>query len=294
MTPLRKRMIDDLQLRGMSERTQEMYVRAVRQLAEHYRKSPDLISEEELRDYFLYCANVKKWSRVASTIALCGIKFFYTHTLKREWTSLTFIRPPKEKKLPTILSKEEVNHILSYVRLLRYRVCLFTIYSCGLRLNEGTHLQIPDIDSARMVIHVHRGKGAKDRYVPLSQTTLSLLRKFWLTHKNPNWLFPAPGRGGIHMPTATKPISNGSVQDAFRDALKKSGIKKPARVHTLRHSYATHLLEAGVNLRLIQEYLGHDSPKTTALYTHLTQKAQEMAKETLNTLMDEFHFHGES
>ena len=294
MTPLRKRMIDDLQLRGMSERTQEMYVRAVRQLAEHYRKSPDLISEEELRDYFLYCANVKKWSRVASTIALCGIKFFYTHTLKREWTSLTFIRPPKEKKLPTILSKEEVNHILSYVRLLRYRVCLFTIYSCGLRLSEGTHLQIPDIDSARMVIHVHRGKGAKDRYVPLSQTTLSLLRKFWLTHKNPNWLFPAPGRGGIHMPTATKPISNGSVQDAFRDALKKSGIKKPARVHTLRHSYATHLLEAGVNLRLIQEYLGHDSPKTTALYTHLTQKAQEMAKETLNTLMDEFHFHGES
>ncbi|MFQ5584351.1 MAG: site-specific integrase [Calditrichia bacterium] len=294
MTPLRQRMIDDLQLRGMSERTQEMYVRAVRQLAEHYRKSPDRINEEELRDYFIYCTNVKKWSRVASTIALCGIKFFYTHTLKREWTSLTFIRPQKEKKLPTILTKEEVNRILAQVRFLRYRVCLFTLYSCGLRLSEGTHLQIPDIDSARMVIHVHRGKGAKDRYVPLSQTTLSLLRKFWLTHKNPNWLFPAPGRGGIQMPTATKPISNSSVQEAFRDALKKSGIKKPARVHTLRHSYATHLLEAGVNLRLIQEYLGHDSPKTTALYTHLTQKAQEMAKETLNTLMDEFRFHRES
>jgi len=288
MTPLRKRMIDDLQLRGMSERTQEMYVRAVRQLAEHYRKSPDRISEEELRDYFLYCANVKKWSRVASTIALCGIKFFYTQTLKREWTTLTFIRPPKEKKLPTILTKQEVDHILSHVRLLRYRVCLFTIYSCGLRLSEGTHLHVSDIDSARMLIHIHRGKGAQDRYVPLPENTLKLLREFWLTHRNPVWLFPAPGRGGVHMPTANKSMSNTSVQDAFRDAWRKSGIKKRARVHTLRHSYATHLLEAGVNLRLIQEYLGHHSPLTTALYTHLTQKSQQIAATSINDIMQEF------
>jgi site-specific recombinase XerD len=278
-------MLEDLQL---SERTQEMYIRAVRQLSEYYGKSPDQISEEELRDYFLYCKNEKKWSRTASTIALCGIKFFYTHTLKREWSTLTFVRPPKEKKLPAILTKEEIDRVLSNVKLFRYRVCLFTIYSCGLRLGEGVHLQVSDIDSGRMLIHIHRGKGAKDRYVPLPESTLRLLRKYWLTHKNPVWIFPAPGRGNIYMPTADRPMSLNSVQDALRSALKISRIKKRARVHTLRHSYATHLLEAGVSLRLIQEYLGHTSPQTTALYTHLTQKAQQIAITSLNQLMDDF------
>jgi len=294
MTPLRKRMIEDLQLKGYSESSQDMYVRAVRQLADHYGKSPDKITEEELRDYFLYCKNVKKWSRTASTIALCGIKFFYTHTLKREWSTLSFVRPPKEKKLPTVLTKEEVKGILTHVRKLRYQVCLFTIYSCGLRLAESACLQVSDIDSARMLIHVHRGKGAKDRYVPLPKTTLQRLRQYWVTHKNQTWVFPAPGRGGIHMPTATKPMGRRSIQEAFRAALKKSGIRKPASVHTLRHSYATHLLEAGISLRLIQEYLGHDSPTTTALYTHLTHKAQEVAKASLNSLMAEFRIPGES
>lgn len=288
MTPLRQRMLEDLQLKGYAERSQEMYVRAVRQLAEHYSKSPDKITEEELRQYFLYCKNVKKWSRTASTIALCGIKFFYTHTLKREWSTLELVRPPKEKKLPVILTVEEVHKILGHVRLFRYRACLFTIYSCGLRLGEGAHLQIADIDSARMMIHIHRGKGAKDRYVPLPETTLKLLRKFWLTHKNPVWIFPAPGRGNIFMPTADRPMSLTSIQDALRSATKMSGIKKHVRVHTLRHSYATHLLEAGVSLRLIQEYLGHSTPKSTALYTHLTQRSQQMAKESLNQLMDDF------
>ena len=144
MTPLRQRMIEDLQLRGLSERTQEMYVRAVRQLAEHYHKSPEQITEEELRDYFLYVKNVKHYSRSASTIALCGITFFYEHTLKREWTTLTFVRPPQEHKLPVVLSLEEVHTILQCVRLPRYRACLSTIYACGLRLQEGTHLQVPD------------------------------------------------------------------------------------------------------------------------------------------------------
>jgi site-specific recombinase XerD len=265
-----------------------MYVSAVRQLEEHYEKSADQITEEELRDYFLYVKNVKKWSRTASTIALCGLKFFYTHTLKREWSTLTFVRPPKEKKLPVILAKEELDRILGNVRLFRYRACLFTIYSCGLRLGEGAHLQVSDIDSGRMMIHIHRGKGAKDRYVPLPETTLKLLRKFWLTHRNPLWIFPAPGRGNVFMPTAQRPMSLTSIQDALRSATRVSGIKKHVRVHTLRHSYATHLLEAGVSLRLIQEYLGHNSPKTTALYTHLTQKFQQIAKESLNLLMDDF------
>lgn len=162
MTPVRKRMIEDLQLKGMGERTQQMYVRAVRQLSEHYNKSPDRITEEELRDYFLYTKNVKQWARSTSTIAICGIKFFYENTVKRDWTTLSLVRAKREKKLPAILSKEEVRAILKNVRLLRYRVCLTTIYSCGLRLQEGTHLQVKDIDSARGLIHVHLGKGAKD------------------------------------------------------------------------------------------------------------------------------------
>ena len=167
MTPLQQRMIEDIQLRGLSERTREAYVRAVRQLAEHYHTSPAHITEEALRDYFLYLKNVKHSSRSASTIALCGIKFFYEHTLKREWSTLTCVRAPREKKLPVILSVEEVRTLLAHLKLLRYRACLTTIYSCGLRLQEGTHLQGPDMDSARMVVHVRSGKGAKDRSVPL-------------------------------------------------------------------------------------------------------------------------------
>jgi integrase/recombinase XerD len=285
MTQLRQRMIEDLQLRGLSARTQEMYVRAIRQLAEHYHKSPDCITEEELRAYFLYLKNVKHYSRSASTIALCGIKFFYEHTLQRAWTTLTFVRPPREKKLPVILSIAEVRTILAHLKLLRYRVCLTTIYACGLRLQEGTHLQVPDIDSARLLVHVRGGKGAKDRYVPLPQPTLELLRQYWKTHRHPVCIFPAPGRGGIAMPTATAPMPRSSVQDAFRAALTASGIHKRASVHTLRHSYATHLLEAGVNLRLIQEYLGHNTPTTTAIYTHLTLKADAIARDALNRLM---------
>lgn len=241
MTELRKRMIECLQLRGFSERTQEAYVRAVRQLAQHYHKSPDLISEEELRQYFLYIKNVKKYARPTTTIALCGIKFFFERTLGKQWTTFDLIRPPREKKLPTILSVEEVRRILSLIRLPRYRVCLSTIYSCGLRLQEGTHVQVADIDSARMVLHVRHGKGGKDRYVPLPERTLGMLREYWKTHRNRVLMFPAEGRDHIELSRATEPMSKSSVQDAFRAALKQSGIHKRASVHTLRHSWATHL-----------------------------------------------------
>jgi len=280
-------MIECLQLRGLSERTQAMYVRAVRQLAEHYRKSPDLISEEELRQYFLYVKNVKQYSRSASTIALCGIKFFFEQTLHRDWTTLRFVRAPREKKLPVILSLEEVHRLLDCVRLPRYRVCLTTIYSCGLRLQEGTHLKVPDIDSSRMLIHVRHGKGGKDRYVPLPHRTLARLRQYWVTHRHPVLIFPAPGRGGNSLSTATAPMPRSSVQGAFREALKDSGIHKHASVHTLRHSWATHLLEAGVNLRLIQAYLGHSSPTTTSVYTHLTARAEHLGAEAINRVMED-------
>ena len=286
MTELRKKMIECLQLRGFSERTQEAYTRAVRQLAEHYHKSPDLITEEELRQYFLHIINVKHYSRNTTTIALCGIRFFFEQTLNRNWTLFNIVRPAPEHKLPVILSLEEVREILNRVRLPRYRVCLSTIYACGLRLQEGIRLAVPDIDSARMMIHVRHGKGNKDRYVPLPQRTLELLRDYWSTHRNPVLIFPAEGRDHIDLSKATEPMSKSSVQDAFRAALKQSGINKRASVHTLRHSWATHLLEAGVHLRLIQEYLGHSSPATTSVYTHLTVKAEQLGAEAINRVID--------
>jgi site-specific recombinase XerD len=287
MTELRKRMIECLQLRGLSARTQESYVRAVRQLAEHYHKSPDLITEEELRQYFLYLKNVKHYSRSTATIAICGIKFFFERTLDKDWRTFSLVRPAPEKKLPVILSLGEVRQILGRIRLPRYQVCLTTIYSCGLRLQEGTHLRVADIDSARLMIHVRHGKGAKDRYVPLPQRTLTWLRQYWTTHRNPVLLFPAEGRDHIDLAQATEPMSKSSVQDAFRAALKESGNNKHASVHTLRHSWATHLLEAGVNLRLIQEWLGHNSPATTSIYTHLTVKAEQLGTAAINQLMSD-------
>ena len=236
MTELRKRMIECLQLRGLAERTQEAYTRAVRQLAAHYHKSPDLISEAELRQYFLYLKNVKHYSRNTMTIAICGVRFFYEQTLNRNWAIFGIVRPAPEKKLPVILSLAEVRQILGRVRLSRYQVCLSTIYSCGLRLQEGTHLQVADIDSARMMIHVRHGKGAKDRYVPLPERTLQLLRQYWQQHHNPVLLFPAEGRDHIDLAKSAEPMSKSSVQGAFRTALKQSRLNKRASVHTLRHS----------------------------------------------------------
>jgi site-specific recombinase XerD len=285
MTPLRQRMIEDMQLRGFSERTQEAYLRAVRQLAAHYGKSPDQITEEELRQYFLYNKNVRKWSRAASTISLCGIKFFFTHTLQREWTTFKLVRPPKEKSLPPILSLAEVRKILQNVKMNYHRVCLVAIYSLGLRLQEGTYLQVRDIDSDRMFVHVHRGKGNKDRYVPLPERTLEIFREFWKIHRNPVLLFPAPGRGHIHMPTTDKTLPISSIQIAFKEAKGKAKINKQVSVRHLRHAYAVHLLEAGVDLRFVQEYLGHNDPRTTMVYTQLINKAHVNPVGIINRVM---------
>jgi site-specific recombinase XerD len=281
-----QRFTEDLQLRGMSQTTTDMYVRAVRQLTKHYQKSPEIISDEELRQYFLYNKNERKWSRVASTISLCGIKLFFTITLKRDWTSLKFVRPEKEKKLPVILTRQEVKNILDHVEFKHHRACLKVIYSLGLRLQEGTTLQVKDIDSQRMFVHIRRGKGNKDRYIPLPQRTLEILRAFYKMHRNPVWIFPAPGRGAHNlMPTADYPIPISSIQIAFRDAMKAAGIHKKVSVRHLRHSYATHLLEAGVNLRYVQQYLGHNDPNTTMVYTRLIK--QDLAEPThiLNEVM---------
>lgn len=285
MTTLRKRFIEDMQLHGYSQRTIDAYVRAVRQLAEHFNKSPDGITEEELRQYFLYNKNIRKWSRVASTISLCGIKFFFEKTLQKEWTTFKLVRPPKEKKLPPILSLKEVRDILTNTKMEYHRACLTAIYSLGLRLQEGTHLQVADIDAQRMFVHIHRGKGNKDRFVPLPERTMQILRNHWLTHKNPRWLFPAPGRGQIHMPSNLKPMPKASIQNAFRDALQKTSITKSVSLRHLRHAYAVHLLEAGVDLRFVQEYLGHSDPRTTMIYTRLINKALANPVAILNQVM---------
>jgi len=275
-------MIEDMQLRGLAPATQRAYLQAVQYFAQHFGTSPDQLTEEHLRQYFLYLRNDKRVSRSTSTIALCAIKFLVEHTLHRAWPTLEFIRPPKEHKLPVVLSADEVQRILGCVRLPHYRVCLTTIYAAGLRISEGVHLKVAQIDSSRMLIHVQGGKGGKDRYIPLSSRLLPLLRTHWRTHRHPVWLFPARWS----RQPATIPMSDEGPRSACRIALAESGIQKPATVHTLRHSWATHLLEAGVNLRVIQTWLGHDSPNTTALYTHLTGKTEAQGTEVINQLLE--------
>jgi integrase/recombinase XerD len=287
MTRLRQRMLEDMQLRGLSARTQGCYVAAVRQLADHYHRRPDLITEEELRQYFLYLANEKRVARATATIALCGIRFFFTHTLQREWTTLRFVRPARERKLPVVLSRDEVRRILEAVRMPVYRACLTTIYGCGLRLLEGARLQVAQVDSARMQLLVH-GKGGKDRYVPLAPPLLALLRAHWRTHRSREWLFVAPPRRGVpaSIVSPVGPVGRSSLQSAFVRARRTAGMTKRASVHTLRHSFATHLLEAGVNLRIIQEILGHGSARTTQVYTHLTQEVRATLTDPITHLVD--------
>ncbi|MBC8503380.1 MAG: site-specific integrase [Chloroflexi bacterium] len=286
MTIIRQRMIEDMQLRGLSGGTQELYVRAVRQLAEYYKKSPEIITEEEIRQYFIYLNNIKGVAQNTYGVALAGIKFIYRYTLRRQLTTFDLMRPRREKKLPVVLSVAEVGQILGQIRRFRYQVCLSTIYACGLRIQEGTLLQVGDIDSDRMLVHVRKGKGSKDRCVPLPERILGILRRYWITHRHEVWLYPVKTPAGVSLSEASHPMSVKGVQDAFRAALEESGVRKKATVHTLRHSWATHLLEAGISLRLIQGYLGHSSPATTAIYTHLTRKTDVMTVEAINQMLD--------
>ena len=286
MTPLRQQMIAALQLNGKSERTQQSYVREVRLLAQFYGKSPHLISESELQQYILHRKNVDQLAPTSMRICYSGLRFFSLHILERDWKLLDLIRAQSEYRLPAILSVQEVHRLLSLATPLHNRVYFTTVYSLGLRLHEGLFLQVSDIDGQRLMVHVHRGKGAKDRYVPLPPATFALLRRYWTTHRHPTWLFPATGRDHKHMTTATEPMSRSSVQGAFRKAQQRAGlIKRAVGIHTLRHCYATHLREAGVNLRAIQRYMGHARLETTMLYLHLTQKGQEDAIQRINTVM---------
>jgi integrase/recombinase XerD len=286
MTPLRQRMIAALQLSGKSERTQQSSVREVRLLSQFYRQSPDRISEPALQRYFLHRKNVDGLAPASMRICYSGIRFFYQHVLPYDWHTLSLIRTQAEHRLPAVLSVAEVRRLLKAATPLHNQVYFTTVYSLGLRLHEALSLQVSDIDGQRLQVHVHRGKGAKDRYVPLPEDTLALLRTYWKTHRHQPWLFPATGRDHKQSSSATSPMRRTSVQGAFRKATQRAGITKTGvAIHTLRHAYATHLRAAGVHPRLIQRYLGHAQLETTMLYLHLTHKGHEDAYERLNTLM---------
>jgi len=279
------RSIKSLQLAGLSERTQECYPRGLRMLCEFYDKTPDLVTEQERQDYFLHRRNVDKWSPATMRICYCGIRAFFINVLERQWHTFHYLKAQRERKLPAVLSREEVRCLLSLTHTIHNRVFLSTVYACGLRLQEGLFLQVSDIDSDRMMIHVHRGKGAKDRFVPLPHSTLKSLRSYWKTYRHPQLLFSAVGRG-FSATTADSPIAKSSVQGAFRGAKTKANItKRGVSVHILRHTYATHLLEEGVNIRVIQRSMGHANLETTMVYLHLTRKGQEDAYKLIDSLM---------
>lgn len=286
MTDWYERAGKALQLAGYSEKSQQCYLRAIRLLVEHTGATPDCIDEKGLQDYFLHRKNVSCWAPGTMRICYSALRFFFTQVLKRDWGTFDYLRAQREKKLPSVLSREEVRRVLAQVRTSHNRAFLTTVYACGLRLQEALHLETTDIDSSRMMVHIHRGKGAKDRFVPLPAPLLPILRQHWTTHRHPTLLFPATGRGQTQAAQSTTPMAITTVQGALRDALKRAGIKKKnVSIHTLRHTYATHLLDQGVNIRLIQRYLGHASIETTTIYLHLTQRGQENAAILINELM---------
>lgn len=243
MTPLRQRLIEDLRLRGFAKKTQKVYLAAVVKLSEYYGKSPDQVTDEELRENFLYLTGTNKASVSALRIALAGIRVFLDHTLRRAMPTLALTRPPNEKKLPVVLSLDEIKRILSCVRVRRFRVLLSTIFVCELQLREGMSLRVNDIDVARALLHVHLAKGQRDRSVPPPPEQLQVLRAHWHTHRHPIWMFPERVIKKTPLEDQ-RPTGVGMVEQVFAEAVAASGIRKRATIYALRHSHATHLLSA--------------------------------------------------
>ena len=288
--PLYERMSEDLHLGGMSKRTHEGYLRAVRQLADFCQRTPDEICEDQLRKFFLHLKHAKSFASGSLRVAFSGIKFFYTRTCRRSWETLAQMRIKDVKSLPEVLTIDQVHQVIDACTTQRMAVYFWTVYSLGLRMQEALNLQVGDVDRQRMMVHVHRGKGAKDRYIPLPQSTLLQLREFWKSHRHPTFLFPADGRNhrgvshAIGTSQATTPMSPTAVQGAMKLITKQINFGKKISTHTLRHSYATHLLEAGVSLRQIQQLLGHSSLQTTMIYLHLTDTQVADARKVIDEL----------
>lgn len=285
-TPLANQMLQDMILIGYHERTQESYLRAVSKLAEYYNQSPDQLDETQLRTYLLMLRNEKQLAPGSLKVAYCGIRFFYKHTVPREWDTLKKLRIPKEKTLPTVLASGEVKELLDAIKTPHNHIFFKTMYLLGLRLQEALWLEVGDIDGKRLLVHIHHGKGAKDRYVPLPKSLLEDLRAWWKTHRNPRFLFPATGRNHQDASAADRPLAESSVQGCLKTVVAELGwVKGHIHPHTLRHSYATHLLENGVNLRQIQKYLGHASIVTTSQYLHLTDLGEEAARRVIENML---------
>ena len=275
----------DLQLAGYSPKTVETYSYHVKKFLEYFDKDPKRISEDELKQYFLFLKYKKKLSPSANAQAISAIKFLFQKTLEMDFKVFSIVKNPRGRKLPVILTRDEVKKVLTSLRILRHRACLTLIYSCGLRLHEATSIAPADIDSKRRLVHVKNAKGRKDRLVPLPTTTLHILRAHYKTHRNPHFIFPAPGRGGFNEKLSQKPLPDSSIQTVLKAAIKQAGIIKNISVHNLRHSYATHLLEAGIDIRIIQKYLGHKSIASTMIYTHLTPIIAENVHQKVDRLM---------
>lgn len=282
---LHDRMVADLKLRGYAERSIGSYVRAMGQLQNFCCKEPEDITEEDLRAYWLYCKDKLHWGPATLRISYSGIKLFFQHTLKRDWEILRAVKFERASTLPVVLSIDEVRALIAQMPNAQNHAFFSVVYGCGLRLNEAIHLKVADVDGQRHGLHIHLAKGAKDRWVPLPDTVLSTLRNYWKTHRNPVWLFPALGKSGKGGPTANQPVSETTVQGALRRTLKRLGISKRVCTHTFRHSYATHLIEAGVPVRHVQECLGHESLATVMIYLHITTHGREDSRRRLNHLM---------
>ena len=279
-------MSQDLQLLGRAKRTHDGYLREVRKLAGYFNLSPDQLREQQVADYLLHLINDRKFAAGSLKVTYSALKFFYGTTCPRDWDVLKKIKVPKQKTLPTVMTIGEVHRLIAATNRHHNAALLWTLYSLALRLEEGLNLEIGDIDSRRMTVHIHRGKGAKDRLLPLPVSTLGVLRNYWKQHRNQRLIFPANGRNRKSAGTSTTPMNASTIQGCVQRAAKSVRIHKPVSPHTLRHSMATHLFEAGASLRWIQKFLGHANLQTTLVYLHLTDDANVDGRQQLNRVAD--------
>jgi len=263
MGKLRDQMLVDLQLCGAKPRTQKTYLREAENLAKYFNRSPAELGEDELKEYLLYLMKERHLSEGTFRYYVAGLKFLYRTTLKREWAVEKIKCPRAKRKLPVVLDISEVEALFSVIKNLKHKAILMITYSSGLRVSETASLKLIDIDSKRMMVRISQGKGGKDRYSILSQTALEHLRQYWKKYRPSEWLFEGQKKDDH--------ITAHSIQLMFYAAKKRAGITKPVSVHTLRHSFATHLIEAGTSLHHVQLLLGHRSPTTTTVYLHVSR-----------------------